>query len=115
MNLFQKEQLHGNFTQVNPQHTVPTIDDNGFILWESRAIGAYLADSRHPNGHSLYPKDIKQRAIIDQRLQFDCGTLYPRIRAICVRIDLITLIYVSCITKVYFFSSLFSVARFVYW
>jgi len=84
VDLFKKEQLNENFTKINPQHTVPTIiDSDGFILWESRAIGAYLADKNYPNGHSLYPKDVKQRAVIDQRLQFDCGTLYPRIRAIC--------------------------------
>lgn len=32
----------------------------------------------------MYPKDPKQKAIVDQRLFFDIGTLYPRIRAICV-------------------------------
>lgn len=84
VNLFEKEQLKDTFVQLNPQHTVPTIDDNGFILWESRAIAAYLVESRYPNGNDLYPGDARQRAIINQRLQFDCGTLYPRIRAICV-------------------------------
>lgn len=83
VNLFEKEQLKEEFLKVNPQHCLPTIDDNGFVLWESRAIAAYLVDSRRPAGDSLYPKDVQQRAVIDQRLQFDCGTLYPRIRAIC--------------------------------
>lgn len=63
---------------------MPTIDDNGFILWESRAIAAYLVDKTHIEGHSLYPKDAQRRALIDQRLQFDAATLYTRIRAICV-------------------------------
>lgn len=86
LNLFNKEQLSDDFVRVNPQHCVPTIEDNGFVLWESRAIAAYLVNSRFPEGNSLYPKDVRQRAIIDQRLQFDCGTLYPRIRDICVSI-----------------------------
>lgn len=85
MNLFEKEQLKEDFVKINPQHCIPTLDDNGFVLWESRAISAYLVESRHPEGHTLYPKDPQKRAIVNQRLQFDCGTLYPSIRAICVR------------------------------
>lgn len=82
--MYQKEQLKEDFIKINPQHTVPTLDDNGFILTESRAIGIYLAEKYFPDGHSLYPKDVQQRALINARLQFDCGTLYPRIRAIQV-------------------------------
>lgn len=64
---------------------MPTIDDNGFILSESRAIAIYLAEKYFPQGHALYPNDVKQRALINQRLQFDCGTLYPRVRIIQVK------------------------------
>lgn len=84
VNLFKKEQFNPDFIKLNPQHTVPTLDDNGFILSESRAIAIYLVEKYFPGGHSLYPKDAKTRAIINQRLQFDCGTLYQRIRAVAV-------------------------------
>lgn len=84
MDLWKKEQLNKDFVKINPQHTVPTLNDNGFILWESRAIAIYLADRNHPDVHPLYPKEVHQRAVIDQRLYFDCGTLQPRLKDICV-------------------------------
>lgn len=87
INLFAKEQLKPDFLKLNPQHVIPTIDDNGFILWESRAIATYLVESKSP-GNSLYPNDLKKRALINQRLYFDAGVLYTRIRAICVCIYL---------------------------
>lgn len=64
-------------TQINPQHSCPTICDNGFNLWESRPIMTYLAD-KYGKNDSLYPKDPQKRAVINQRLYFDAGTLFQR-------------------------------------
>lgn len=53
------------------------MDDNDLVLWESRVILTYLV-SMYAKDDTLYPKDIKTRALVDQRLHFDLGTLYQR-------------------------------------
>lgn len=51
------------FAALNPRRTVPVIADDGFALYESAAIVEYLED-RYPNsGRSLFPADVKKRAI----------------------------------------------------
>ncbi|XP_055545724.1 glutathione S-transferase 1-1-like [Wyeomyia smithii] len=66
------------FLRMNPQHTIPTIDDNGFYLWESRAILAYLVET-YRQGHDLYPTIPKERALINRVLHHDSSAFYPQI------------------------------------
>ncbi|CAH2089302.1 unnamed protein product [Euphydryas editha] len=82
IDLIKKEQYNESFIKINPQHCVPTLDDDGFVIWESRAIACYLAD-KYGKNDEIYPKDLQRRAIVNQRLYFDSSFLYPRIRAIC--------------------------------
>lgn len=70
LNLQEREQFSEDFLKINPQHCVPTIDDNGFYLWESRAILTYLMESRAPH---LLPTSPKEKAILNQRLHFELG------------------------------------------
>lgn len=72
---------------MNPQHTVPTLDDNGVYLWECAPICTYLISKYGPaNGCPLYPSDPVQRARIDQRLYFNAGILFPLLRSMCVHV-----------------------------
>lgn len=75
------EHMMAWFVKLNPQHTVPTLDDNGFILWESRAILQYLVSAHgRPEHDHLYPaNDHQRRATIDRLLQFDLATLHRAI------------------------------------
>lgn len=77
----KKEQLSEEFMNINPQHCLPTIDDNGFILWESRAILTYLLESRAPH---LVPTSPKEKAIVNQRLHFELGGLTSKFTALLV-------------------------------
>jgi glutathione S-transferase len=49
-----------DFAGVNPNLRIPAIDDEGFVLWESMAINAYLAKKHAARG--LYPDDAQDEA-----------------------------------------------------
>ncbi|XP_022905048.1 glutathione S-transferase 1-like [Onthophagus taurus] len=75
------EHLTPVFMKMNPQHTVPTLEDNNFILWDSHAICAYLMN-KYSENDDLYPKNPELRATIDQRMHFDSGILFPKYLAV---------------------------------
>lgn len=59
------------------------LDDNGTVVSDSHVICSYLADKyADEKTAALYPKDPAQRRLIDARLYFDCGHLFPRVRFI---------------------------------
>ncbi|XP_004533514.1 glutathione S-transferase 1 [Ceratitis capitata] len=78
-NLKEKEHLTPEFLKLNPQHTIPVLDDNGTVVTDSHVISAYLADKYSPD-ETLYPKDKLKRMEVDARLYYDAGHLFPRVR-----------------------------------
>nr|AVC68809.1 glutathione S-transferase 12 [Subpsaltria yangi] len=76
INLLEKEHMKPEFLKINPQHSIPVIDDDGFILWDSHAISQYLVSKYGKADDPLYPKDLQKRARVDQRLHYSNDVFY---------------------------------------
>ena len=67
VDLFTGEHYQPPFEAINPNHLVPVLEDGDFRLTESSAILKYLADK---TDSPRYPKDLKQRARINERMDW---------------------------------------------
>ncbi len=68
------------FQKVSAFGVVPVIDDGGFILRESNTIVRYLAEK---HGRSdIYPKDLHQRALTEQWMDWAATDIYSAIRPV---------------------------------
>lgn len=67
VDLFTGEHYKPAFEGINPNRQVPVLEDGDFRLTESSAILKYLADSANS---PLYPKDLKQRARVNERMDW---------------------------------------------
>ena len=85
VDLFTGEHYQPPYEAVNPNHLVPTLDDGDFRLTESSAILKYLAEK---TGSPAYPKDLQQRARVNERMDWintqlcrdlAYGLIYPQI------------------------------------
>jgi glutathione S-transferase len=63
------------YAALNPNRMVPTIDDDGVVLWESNVIVRYLA-AKHAPG-TLMPTDPVARAKADMWMDWQQNTLMP--------------------------------------
>ena len=67
---YRGEHRGSEYRKINPLMKVPTLDDNGFLLGESRAIMTYLINKYCP-GTPLYPtNDPAKRAKIEEMMYF---------------------------------------------
>lgn len=64
-----------DYLKLNPNAYVPTIDDEGFVLWESNTILRYLAQKHQRQ--DILPTDLKKRAIVEQWMDWLTATLTP--------------------------------------
>lgn len=70
---------------MNPQHTIPTLVDGDFVIWDSHAIVPYLV-SKYAKDDSLYPKDLQKRATIDNRLHLNNTVTLKAFGQVAVRL-----------------------------
>jgi glutathione S-transferase len=85
IDLMTGEHLKEPYTKLNPNGLVPTLVDDEFVLTESSAMLKYLADKFNL---ALYPKDLKQRARVNEMMDwfntgfyrdYGYGVVYPQI------------------------------------
>jgi glutathione S-transferase len=66
------------YLAMNPNALVPTIEEDGFVLYESNAIVRYLA-GRHSAG-KLWPDDPRKRADVDRWMEWQSTSFTPAMR-----------------------------------
>lgn len=59
----------------NPNAVVPTLADDGKVLYESNAVARYLS-AKYGSG-TLWPTDVYQRGVADQWMDWLKTTMYP--------------------------------------
>ena len=68
-----------DYLAMNPTGLIPTIEDDGFALWESNTIVRYLC-ARH-GANTLWPEDPVTRALAEKWMDYQLGTLWVAFRA----------------------------------
>jgi glutathione S-transferase len=85
VDLFTGEHMQPTYAALNPNRLIPTLEDGDFVLTENSAILKYLAEK---TGSPAYPKDLQQRARVNERMDWTStqlcsdlvyGLVYPQI------------------------------------
>jgi glutathione S-transferase len=85
VDLFAGMQREPEFTAINAHQAVPVLEDGDFRMTESSAILKYLAEK---TGSPAYPRDLQQRARVNERMdwfntslsrELCYGFLYPQL------------------------------------
>jgi glutathione S-transferase len=68
------------YLALNPNALIPTIEDDGLVLWESNVIVRYLS-SRYGTG-LLCPADMPARFSAEKWMDWHATTLWPAVRVV---------------------------------
>ncbi|KAJ6568616.1 glutathione S-transferase, partial [Mycena capillaripes] len=74
------------FLAMHPFGQVPIIDDDGFVLYEGRAICRYLAEKYGDRGTPLLPKGLQKRTLVEQAASVEYANLFPAVGKACVEL-----------------------------
>ena len=66
------------YQAMNPNALVPTIDDDGFVLWESNVIVRYLC-AKFAKG-TYWPEDVAARADVERWMDWQQTVFGPAVR-----------------------------------
>jgi glutathione S-transferase len=72
---FKSEQKSPEYLAINPNASLPAMEDDGFVLWESNAILQYAADKA--NNARAYSLDLKKRADINRWMLWESSSWFP--------------------------------------
>ncbi|HYZ31358.1 MAG TPA: glutathione S-transferase [Crenalkalicoccus sp.] len=64
------------YLAMNPNCRVPTLEEDGFTLWESNSILRYLCNAHAPDS-PLYPKAPRARADVERWMDWQLASLGP--------------------------------------
>lgn len=67
IDLMQGEHKRPPYSEINPNCLVPALQDGDFVMSESSAILKYLAEKA---GHPAYPRDLRQRARVNELMDW---------------------------------------------
>ncbi|EIW80708.1 glutathione S-transferase C-terminal-like protein [Coniophora puteana RWD-64-598 SS2] len=71
------EHKTAEFTAAHPFSQIPYIDEDGFKLFESRAISRYLAKKYAGDNTKLIPTGPKEEALFEQGVSIESSNFYP--------------------------------------
>lgn len=67
------------YKKMNPNSTIPTLQDERFILWESNAILRYLTE-KYDHSHLLLAADLQEKAAADKWMDWSGANLFDHIK-----------------------------------
>lgn len=73
VDLFTGEHLQDEYRSINPNCLVPALHDDELVLTESSAILKYLAEKHRSDD---YPRDLVERARVNERMDWFNSNLY---------------------------------------
>ncbi|KAF5323670.1 hypothetical protein D9758_018350 [Tetrapyrgos nigripes] len=67
----RKDNLLPEYLGKQPFGEIPYLDDDGFVLYESKAICRYLEERYGDHGPALMPSDLKAKALFEQAVSVE--------------------------------------------